>query len=100
MDVARRAPVKSGASMRGRARLTKERRQAIAAAAASCAIASAPVRVKIGIRISLLERFEEMCRRRRIDVPARRRAAILNTLIAELRANQKALSTNAANLVP
>jgi hypothetical protein len=98
MDAARRAQAKSSRSMKGKTGLTKEQRLAIAATAISYEIVPAPQHVELEIRILLLERFEEMCRRQCINVPAGKRHAILDALLAELRTNQEALNASAGKL--
>jgi hypothetical protein len=49
--------------------------------------------------IGLLERFEEMCRRRRLNVPPHLRPAILGVLVTELQVNEQALKVSPEKLI-
>ena len=100
MDEARRAQSESGVSMRGRPQLKDAQRFAIRATATSCAIVAAPLHAEPKTKIGLLERFEEMCRRRHIEVPADMRPAILEAMLTELSINRQALTGSESKLVP
>ena len=86
--------------MRGRPGLKETQRLAINATATAFAVAEELLQVDLDTRVRLLERFEEMSRRQRIDVTSIMRPGILELLVTELWANQQALKTSAGDLVP
>jgi hypothetical protein len=100
MDDVRHGRLESGISMKGGRGLKEPQRFAIRAAVASCAVSTHGMETIPEIRTGLLERFEEMCRRQRIQIPAEMRPAILDTLLTELWVNQQALKMPADKLVP
>jgi len=90
-----------GHSLGGRIRLKPEQTRAIAKAANdSATVREIQRRLDIDLRInSLYERFEEMCRRRKMSVDSRLRSSIIVLLSQELFTNQQALKVHPERLL-
>jgi hypothetical protein len=91
MKEARLSHTENPVAMGGRPGLGASQRIAIQAAAATCRHFSFQSIMDISVRERLLGRFEEMCRRHDIEVPADLRRPILERLMVELWINQRAL---------
>ncbi len=97
----RQAQVESGKRCISSVHLTTEQQYAITGAAnASSFVEAVKQSTETDLPLQyLFERFEEMCRRRKIAIDAPLRPALVKLLAGELFANQRALGASAKQLV-
>jgi hypothetical protein len=99
-DHARHIQSRSGKKFTGGTYLSPESQYAITKAAAESAIAVGISKAGQGMAVrDLFDRFEEMCRRRKLDIEAELRPALVGILAGELLTNHSALGGSAARLI-
>src|ERR1022692_1509152 len=99
-DEVRQIQSKSGKKFTGGNYLSSESQYAITKAATESAIVAGMSKAGDGTAArDLFERFEEMCRRRKLNIEADLRAALVKILAGELLANHSALGGSATRLI-
>jgi hypothetical protein len=99
-DEVRQIQSKSGKRFMGRNTLSSEIQYAIMKAASGSEIVAAVSEAGEGMAVrNLLERFEEMCRRRKVNIDAELRPALVKILAGELLANHSALGGSVRKLI-
>jgi hypothetical protein len=99
IDEARRRQAGSGQTLKGRPGLESGQRFAIRAVAVSLVVVAGPLDITQHDMIRILERFEEMCRRQKLEVNAGLRPCILHALVTELWINRQSLDVPLEKLI-